>query len=684
MKLQSCALALGALLLAPSAQADEGMWTYDNFPSDRLKRTHGFAPDATWLKRARLSSVRLAGGCSGSFVSEQGLVMTNHHCAHACIEQLSNDRKDLVERGFYAKTLKREQQCPAMEINQLIEISDVTERINQATKGKTGSEFHEARKAEKAKVEKACATDDNLRCDVVTLYRGGRYKLYKYKRFQDVRLVFAPELDIAFFGGDPDNFNFPRYVLDAAFLRVYEDGKPLKTEHYFKWSKGGAKKDELVFVSGHPGRTNRLQTVAQLEYQRDVYLPNRLFNLAEKRGVLTAFSQRSKKAERIAKTPLFYTENSFKALRGMHQALLDKAFFGSKVQAERALRKKIAADPALEKKYSGTFGAIESAQAKIRNLRDDLNFKEYHGGYGSKLLRSAIALVRYAEEREKPNGKRLREFSDARLPQLKARMLSKAPIYPQLEIEMMTFSLTKMREILGPDDPFVKKALGKESPRALAKRLVRRTGLRRVGARKRLWEGGAAAINKSKDPMIAFAKLIDADGRAIRKAYEEVSSVLDKNAELLAQARFAVLGTGTYPDATFTLRLSFGQVKGFEHRGKMVQPFTQIQGAFERATGQDPFALPRSWIRKKGKLDLATRMNFVTTNDIIGGNSGSPTFNKDLEIVGLIFDGNIYSLGGDYGFDAKVNRAVSVHSELIAEALGKIYGAGRILKELGR
>nr|XP_061810441.1 dipeptidyl-peptidase 7-like [Nerophis lumbriciformis] len=630
--------------LATPANADEGMWTLNNFPADRVAKKYGFSADQAWLDEVRLSSVRLAGGCSASFISKDGLVLTNHHCAHRCLEQLSTKRNDLVAKGFYAKQPKGEKRCPAMEINQLVSITDVTARMNAATKGLEGAAFKTARKAETARIEKDCAKSDQVRCDVVSLYHGGRYDLYAYRRHQDVRLVFAPELDIAFFGGDPDNFNFPRYVVDMAILRVYEDGKPADTPHHFGWSDQGSKDGELVFVSGHPGSTKRLKTMAQLEYYRDVYLPDRLYMLAELRGQFTAFSQQSKENERIAKTDLFRVENGYKALRGRHAALLDKEFFASKASAERDLRKKVEGNRSVGE-LSDAWPNIERAMRRARDLRTEYNAKEARGTFGSALM----------DDRAPPGSTRRRDH------------------------QAQQRASPRLREELGPDDPFVRQVLGRESPASLANKLLR-TKLKNVKFRKKLFKGGAAAIAASKDPMVVLARSIDDAARKIRKTYEtEVESVLEKNEARVAKARFAILGTSTYPDATFTLRLSYGAVRGFEHRGKVVPPYTKIGGAFDRATGRVPFKLPGRWNKKKSKLTLDTPMNFVTTNDIIGGNSGSPIINKDRQIVGLIFDGNIYSLGGNYGFDERVNRSVAVDSRAIREVLTKLYGAERLL-----
>src|SRR5579871_2075161 len=661
-------IAIAALMVSLSAFADEGMWTFNNFPKERVKQRYGFAPDDAWLDHVRLSSVRLAFGCSGSFVSSQGLVMTNHHCAHSCIEQLSTAKQDFVKTGFYAKTPNDEVKCPEIEVNMLTDISDVTERINKATKGLTDQKYNEAEKAEMSRIEKECAGSDpqNTRCDVVSLYHGGIYNLYKYRRYQDVRLVFAPEFAIAFFGGDPDNFNFPRYDLDVSFLRVYDKGQPAKVDNYLRWSAAGAKDGELTFVSGHPGGTSRALTVAQLEYQRDTVLPERLIRLAEIRGTLTEFQRRSEEAKRISNGDLFGVENAFKALKGRMEALQDKTFFTSKVAEENALRAKVNDNPDWKKAYAGAWDAIAKAQADEKKIRKPLGLIERGGGFQADLFGMAKHLVRAADERPKPLGKRFREYNDSALPQLTLRLFSAKPIYDDLEILTLTWSLTKLREELGADDPFVKKVLGKQSPEELATYLIKNTKLKDVAYRKQLWDGGKKAIDASKDPLIELARKIDPDARAVRKKFEdEIEGVYKKNGELIAKARFAAIGTNTYPDATFTLRLSYGSVKGYEENGRFIKPITTFAGGFERATGRPPFDLPESWIQAKPRLDLSTPFDMCTTNDIIGGNSGSPVVNKDSEVVGLIFDGNIQSLGGDYGFDEAVNRAVAVESEAL-------------------
>ncbi len=678
-------LLLAALAAAPLlAGADEGMWTYDNFPRDRVEKSYGFSPSDAWLAKARLSSARLAGGCSASFVSGGGLVMTNHHCAHSCIEQLSTARRDYVKSGFFARTQADEVRCPEIEVNQLVAIADVTARITGATAGKSGAGFFRAQRAERARIEKECQTSDALRCEVVSLYHGGVYDLYTYRRFQDVRLVFAPEFAIAFFGGDPDNFNYPRYDLDVAFLRVYQDGKPAATPDHFTWSPAGPKEGELTFVSGNPGRTSRGLTVAQLADARDVALPDALMGLAEYRGLLTEYARRGPEEARTANATLFYVENGYKALRGRWLALRDPAFFATKVKAEADFKAALARDPARAAKVLPAYDAIAGAVAAFDRIRTRYGIEE-PVRRGGELLAIARTLVRAAVERNKPNAERLREFGDAARPQLLQRTFSAAPVHPEFETFQLRYWLTQVRERLGADDPFVHEALGRESPAELAERLVKGTRLADVAYRKRLWDGGQKAIDAAAktDPLVAFALRIDADGRAVRKVYDEtIHPVLVKNQEILARARFDLEGASSYPDATFSPRLSYGAVKGYREDGRTVAPFTTLAGAFERATGREPFALPASWLAARGKLDLSTPFDFVTDNDIIGGNSGSPVFDRNLQIVGLVFDGNIQSLGGDYGFDDAVNRTVAVDSAALLEALRTVYGAKRIVEEL--
>ena len=667
------------------ACAEEGMWTLDNPPLKAMRRDIGWAPNAQWLDKAMRSSARFAGGCSGSFVSKNGLVLTNHHCVATCVEQLSSKEQDYLKAGFLARQTTDEKQCPAMEINRLEKITDVTAEIKAATAKLSGTAFKLAQNAAEAKITSACVGTEGskVRCDVVDLYRGGQYKLYRYHRFQDVRLAFAPEAAIAFFGGDPDNFNFPRFDLDMALVRVYEGGKPSEAGDFFRFSAQGPTADEPVFVTGHPGRTERELTVAQLEFVRDVSLLDRLLNTAEYRGILTQYRSAGGEAERVATRTLFNTENTYKVQRGQLIALGDVEHFQHKRNEEAALRKFVAAKPGLAKTTLGSWDAIARATKIHRNMYDAMVLIENARGFQSRDFVIAQTLVSAAAERPKANADRLPEFNDNKLPEVEARLFSAAPIYPEFETLKAIYGLTKLRERLGVDSPFVKKVLGDKSPQQMADSLVAGTNLADREVRRELWNGGAAAIAKNTDPFIRLAVAIDGDARELRTRYErDVYSVIQKNSELIAHSRFAMTGDGIYPDATFTLRLSYGRIKGWENAGMVVAPFTNLGGAFERATGAEPYALPASWLGSKGKLNLATHFNQSSTQDIIGGNSGSPMINRQGEIVGLVFDGNIHSLSGAYWYDKALNRTVSVNSAGMLEALDKIYGAKALVGEL--
>jgi hypothetical protein len=678
-------LLLAALSLPRAAMGAEGMWTLDNLPLAQMQAQYGFKPDPAWIRHVMLGSARLAGGCSASFVSREGLVMTNHHCAAECIEQLSSAQRNYVANGFLARRREQEPRCPTMEVNRLEQIVDVTDEVRKATAGLEGNAYKDAQNAVRARLTSACVGADKAatRCDLVDLYHGGRYDIYKYHRYADVRLVWAPEKAAAFFGGDPDNFMFPRYDLDMSLVRVYENGKPAAVQNFFPFNRNGAQDREPVFVTGHPGATQRQLTTAQLLSLRDVRLIDGLLYLAELRGVLEQYRASGPEAARTSEDLLFGVENSYKALYGQLQALLDPVLMMKKQDEEAALRKYVAAQPALRAKVGGAWDAIARAQVQYRAQTERLRSIEGGRAFLSDYFEHARRLVRAADEKGKPDGQRLPEFADARLPEVEQQVLSTAPIYPEFERIKLAFSLTKMREKLGVDDPFVKQVLGKASPQQLAEQLVGHTRLGEPAVRKALWEGGKDAIARSDDPFIRLALAIDGQARALRKQYEhDVESVVQRNTELIAQARFAKQGTSTYPDATFSLRLSYGEVQGWEEQGRQVAPFTDFAGAFARETGAEPFALPPSWHAARGRLRLDQRLNFVTTNDIIGGNSGSPVINRKGEIVGLIFDGNIHSLGGAFWFDPRMNRAVAVHSGGILEALGTIYDAGFLVREM--
>lgn len=668
------------------AQADEGMWTFDNVPVEQIQKSYGFKPSQRWLDRVRLSSLRLASGCSAAFVSASGLVQTNHHCMRTCIQELSTDTDDLAADGFYARSLKDERKCPHAEASQLIATSDVTARVRKATAGLDGEAFIDALNAEKAAIARECSgNDDNIRCDVVELYMGGLYHLYRYRRYQDLRLVFAPEDSIAFFGGDADNFEFPRFNLDVTYLRVYHDGRPLDTRaHYLRYAKADARPGELTFLSGHPGTTGRRETVADLEFRRDVILARDVAMNTKLRDVLGAFSAQGVEQARIAKDLLLEVENILKGDKGRLAALVDPEILRSKASFERDLRARIAANPDL-KAYASIWDDVRAVREYYRPFRDRYAYTEYGQGFRSQLFGFAKTLVRYAAESSKPDEARLPEFTDANFPEAKQALLSTAPIYPELEKVTLAFSLAALRDAIGPDDKLVQTILAGRSPAERAAELVDGTQLANVELRTRLLEGGQAAIDASSDPMIVFVRLIDPELRAIRKDYDSnVDAPLIKSYGQLAQLMFKLYSTSIYPDATQTLRLSYGAVAGYRQDGRTIAPVTTIAGLFKRATGVEPYSLPDRWVAARRRLNPRQPFNFVATNDTVGGNSGSPVVNRAGEVVGLMFDGNIQSLGGDYGYDPAVNRTISVNVGVLREALTKVYRAERLLRELDR
>ncbi len=662
--------------------ADEGMWTFNNFPSRTVGQKYGFAPSQQWLDHVQLSSLRIAEGCSASFISPHGLVMTNHHCVLECVEQLTTAQHNFVENGFSAQTPADERKCPTFELDQLMQISDVTSQVQGAIAGKTGAAASSALHAKEAELEKSCGSNPSTLCEVVSLYEGGVYDLYHYKRYDDVRLVFAPEMSVAQFGGDPDNFNFPRYDFDIGLVRVYDDGHPIDSPNYLKWSANGSTDGELVFVSGNPGGTSRQLTVAQLAFERDTELPAVIPAVSEYRGLLERFVTESPERAREGNEDLFFDENTFKVLYGREQALLDPEFFETKVREEQALRRAVDSNPKL--------ASDRSAWNDIATIErtSDANLFDYAFATGlfrfSGLLQDAITLVRAANQRALPNSQRLPGYTDQALVRVQHDIVAPVPIYKDLEEMELHWIFSEARRQLGVGDPLVVKMLGKESPEELAQRLVSGTHLDQPKVREQLYNGGKSAVDASTDPMIVFVRRIEPDLLALRKKTDaEVDAPTRAAAERIAKARFAIYGTSVYPDATFTLRLSYGTVKGFtDARGHFVQPYTTIGGLFNRATGAPPFNLPESWLKAKPDLNLSTPMNLCTTNDIIGGNSGSPMINKDGEIVGLIFDGNIYSIGGDYGYDAAKNRAVAVDSRALLEGLSKVYHLNRIVNEI--
>jgi Peptidase S46 len=675
-------LLLAACMAVLPALADEGMWTFDNFPSSPVKQLYGADITPAWLDHVRLSTIRLT-NCTASFVSPEGLILTNHHCVESCLAELSSRDKSLVELGYAAAGRGTELRCPAQLADVLVGSENVTDTVSKAIAGLSDTAANDARKRTLTTLEQSCEQESaksrtgKLRCQVVTLYQGGQYFLYKYKRYDDIRLVFAPEADIASFGGDPDNFQYPRWSLDFSILRAYENDKPAVTPNYLQFNFDGPAVNQVVFVPGHPGSTARLQTRAQLEFERDLSLPITLMRASELRGRFIQFGSTNPADERIVQAPLNSLQNAIKVRRKELDALLNPALLTDKTEAELELR------TAAHLTGSDPWREIESASARERELYLQYTFLEIGAGFNSGLFRDARLLVRSAAERTKRNTDRLREFTEASLPLMQRELYARVPVYPELEVLTLSFSLERMREWLGPDDPLVRKLLAKESPQALATRLIAETKLDDADVRKQLWLGGKAAVDASLDPMIGLAKAIDVNARAVRRQYEdEVEAPIAAAALRIAAARFKSYGTSVYPDATFTLRLNYGMVQGWLEQGTAVQPFTYLGRAFERATGASPFRIPDSWMKVRAQLDMRAPFCISTTNDIVGGNSGSPLIDASGRIVGLMFDGNIHSIAGHYWFDAANNRAIAVHPAIIREALGKVYGANALLTEL--
>ena len=665
--------------------ADEGMWLYNNPPRKQLKEKYGFEPTDAWLEHLQKSSVRFNSGGSGSFVSEDGLVLSNHHVGADALQKFGDKDHNYLRDGFYAKTRAEEKRCLDLELNVLMSIEDVTARVNAAVKPDAAPEqAFLARRAVMAEIEKESLDKTGLRSDVVTLYQGGQYHLYRFKKYTDVRLVFAPEQQIAFFGGDPDNFEYPRYDLDICLFRAYENDKPAKIQHHLSWSKAGAGDNELVFVSGHPGRTSRLLTVAELEYVRDIRIPYALQRLKNLDVLLTAYSARSEENARRAKEELFSVQNSRKAYDGELAGLLDPAFIDSKKKAQENL-KQAAAESGKFPDAASAWDRIAQAQQVIAKNAKRFNLIEGGQGFNSDLYSIARILLRAAEERPKPNAERLREFGEAGRESLEFSLFSEKPIYDDLEQLTLADSLTFMVSILGNNDPLVQKVLAGKSPRDRASEVVLGTKVKSVDVRKRLYKEGKNAVDAAQDPMIELAKAIDDEARALRKILEEQDEIKQQAQAQIGKVRFAVEGTNQYPDATFTLRLAYGIVKGYEENGQHVPFETTLAGLYERSVehqNRPPFDLPERWLKRKSRLDLKTPINFVSTADIIGGNSGSPVVNKNGEFVGIIFDGNIQSLVADFYYTEVQGRAVSVHSQGIIESLRKIYDAGALADEL--
>ncbi len=677
------------LIFVPARYADEGMWTFDNPPLKQWKEKYGFEPSPAWLDHVRLSVVRLsegAGGGTGSFVSPDGLVFTNQHVGAGQVAKLSTGGRDLVKEGFYAPTREEELKCPDLEVNVMVSYEDVTKRVQGAVKsGASDKEAAGQRRVTMAAVEKEESAKTGLKCEVVTLYNGGEYWLYRFKRHTDVRLVFSPEEQIAYFGGDYDNFTFPRYDLDITFFRVYENNQPAKVEHYLRWASKDVGEGELVIVPGFPGSTARLLTAAQIRYHRDVGNPLQMQVWTSRSAALKKYSGRGAEHGRQASQTIRSLENSIKRLVGQQAGLENPRIFKKKEDEDAALRKAVASKPEWQRAYGDAWAQIEKAYAALPAMSKRIAFSNLTA---SRLGTIASSSVRYAEEIRKPNDQRYEEFRDNRLEALKRNLLSPAPIYPEMEEAILAAWLEEGRKTLGDNDPFIRAAIGNSTPAEVAKRVVAGSKLHDLAFRKTLFEGGANAISKSNDPMIELARKVEPIIRELRAWNEEkVQSVETSAGSKIANARFAVYGKTVYPDANFNLRIEYGTVAGYEEDTTLVPFKTTFFGLYDRANSfneKPPYHLPPRWKDAKSVIELSTPLNFVYSADTIGGNSGSPVINRNAEIVGINFDSNIQKLPNRYLYidEREGARAIGVHAAATIEALQKLYGAKALVEEI--
>lgn len=680
--------ALGAVERIELTGLETGtMWTFENPPLAYWDSMYGFRPDQAWLDRVRLASVRYGEICSASFVSAAGLVMTNWHCARDCAEAVSSDTQDLVAEGFYASSREEEIACPDLHLDQLVEIVDVSKRVKGAAPADAAdSVIVAAQAAERERLETACEADSGLTCQAVSLYHGGQYKLYKYRRYSPVKLVFLPELDAGFFGGDPDNFTYPRYALDVAFVRAHEGdtGGPATTPHHFQWNPEGAEEGELVFITGNPGSTSRLATLSQLLYEQRYRHPFIVTLLEGQRELLRSIAARGPEAERAVRDDLFSIENSLKAFTGQLAGLRDTLLIGRKIRWEQELRERVSADPALRHLSDmwDRMAAIQSGKLTT-SPRLNVNNADFLGGPYEEI---ATTLTRFVQEARKSESERDEAFRGEALERTEARLRGPVQADPEVASRLLELRLEVARRFLPPGDPFVQLAFRSgEAAADAAQRLIRETSVMDPAFRAPIIEGGPEALVGADDPLLELAAQMVEALPDLQRRWEELTAAESVQEERLADALFAVFGTDLPPDATFTLRISDGVVRRYPYNGTFAPPHTSYAGLFARASefaNEPPWTLPVSFATHADEIRMSTPLNFVTTNDITGGNSGSPMIDREGRIVGLAFDGNIQQLPNEFVFTTEAARAIGVHSAGILEALRAIYSAEPLYREL--
>ena len=661
------------------------MWTFENPPLEAWRREHDFRPGEDWLEHVRLSSLRFGQSCSSSFVSGDGLVMTNHHCARSCVEAVSTEETDYVEEGFHAGSREEERVCPGLYLDQLVEIEEVTRVVKGAAPEGAGEErVQEARQAARDSIVDACESGSDHRCQVVDLYHGGQFQLYEYRRYAPVKLVFAPELQAGFYGGDPDNFTYPRYALDVAFVRAYrpDSSTAVHPDHHLEWDPGGAEEGELVFLTGNPGSTSRLATVSQLQYEKEYRHPFLLDLLREQRDCLQEVADRGPEAARQVRDRLFGIENTIKAFDGELEGLRDPELMGRKIKWQRRFRDSVEADPELRRRYGDVWTRLEEIQARKLEISPRLNVNEY-GFVGSPHMSAAGDLVTYLRESARPEGERA---GDVDLEALASRLRGQMPLGPGQSVRVLQIRLGLAQRWLPEEAPFRRDAFrGDESASEAARRLVRETRVDERAFRRGLLDAGAAALDTVSDPLLRLAAGMYDRHRRLQPRWERTTASESVQESRLAEALFAVFGTDLPPDATFTLRISDGRVKRYPYNGTVAPAHTSIHGMFARAAdfdGEHPWNLPAAFAEARDAVEMDSPLDFVSTNDITGGNSGSPVVDREGRVVGVAFDGNIQQLPNEYLFRTRQARTVSVHSAGITEALRDVYGADRLVREL--